>query len=95
MPLKDVENYVKKISKEDDAYHNLTDDTKAAIHASYEPDLIKPSAVGGSIATDFDLGSPDQDLETSSNLDTSDSRSKFGWDNYWDKLESNVLGQPI
>lgn len=96
MSLKELPTYAnKKIPKEDEAFHNLTDDTKVAIHTSYEPDLPKSSADGDNIATDFDLGSPDQDMETSSNLDTSDSKSKFGWDNYWDKLESNVLGQPI
>ncbi len=100
MPLKELqtyETYVKKMSEEDEVFQNLTDDTKVAIHSSYEPELIqlKSSAENANLQSDFDLGSPNRDMETSSNLDTSDSKSKFGWDNYWDKLESNVLGQPI
>jgi hypothetical protein len=73
---------------------NLTDDTKVVIH---EIQSLPEIFIG-----DFNTESPKKggidvmESEKKETLmspsDTQNSDSKLGWDTYWDKLESNVLG---
>ena len=86
-------------SNDDECFHteNLTDDTKVSIHpfklmsTSADKELNKKAISIEDLSKDV----VDEEADLLSNMDTSDTKSKFGWDNYWDKLESNVLGQPI
>ncbi len=93
-----LEHSLYKINKSKSLFSvsNLTDDTKVVIHEIQQlPDLLKVE-INSETPKKLELKVIDSDTKEMNMLlspsDTQNSDSKLGWDTYWDKLESNVLG---
>ena len=85
-----------------DMLENLTDDSKSAKQlfkldlpqeVQFDVDSSELDLTGDTEPlNDRSESAGELKLELSINLDNSDSTGKIGWDTYWDRLESNVLG---